>query len=485
MRLATACLLIAVLASVSLRAQESFPATHIARLDIVEPDPDAGTIGGAAIIAVTMPAGPSRIRVTVAPDGDLPDSLFLLYRPGLTGGVVLDKAAFPAGSSTLTTVIPLFTPAALAAIDSGHIWLAIHKRSNHASYVEGPVVSVLSAVAPDPSGANVVPPVDDIDATGHCGLAYDPGSNSFRYTAWWLDLSGAATAARIRRGPVGSNGPVVFEMPLTPGFEQSIGIWESPGAELRNAMLNGELYFEVATSAYPNGELRGQIYPVEGFTSAIEPANEVPPVTGSAASGSAYLLITAHGTIGVFNKLQGVIGNLSGPITDAHIHRGEIGQNGPSAAPLESPTGTTIDLELASGSAGGALSDEIVGDIRATRAYVDVHTAAHQDGEARGQLIPARTLLTPAPTVSVPLSAADARSFSARYDRSSGMIVITAPGASRIALHAVDGRSVRTVGCDGSRCEISAEGLPAGPYFTRALDTEGRVIGGGGVMVGW
>jgi hypothetical protein len=382
-------------------------------------------------------------------------------------------------------VIPLFTPAALAAIDSGHIWLAIHKRSNHASYVEGPVVSVLSAVAPDPSGANVVPPVDDIDATGHCGLAYDPGSNSFRYTAWWLDLSGAATAARIRRGPVGSNGPVVFEMPLTPGFEQSIGIWESPGAELRNAMLNGELYFEVATSAYPNGELRGQIYPVEGFTSAIEPANEVPPVTGSAASGSAYLLITAHGTIGVFNKLQGVIGNLSGPITDAHIHRGEIGQNGPSAAPLESPTGTTIDLELASGSAGGALSDEIVGDIRATRAYVDVHTAAHQDGEARGQLIPARTLLTPAPTVSVPLSAADARSFSARYDRSSGMIVITAPGASRIALHAVDGRSVRTVGCDGSRCEISAEGLPAGPYFTRALDTEGRVIGGGGVMVGW
>lgn len=486
MRLLTVYIVMTWLVCISAAAQVSFPATHLARLDILEPNPDAGTIGAVGIIGVDPTTGIAQIRVSAAPEGDAPDSLFLLYQFSAGTGVVIAGMPFPAGTTTFTAALPFFTPGVLASVDSGMIWLAVTRRSNHSLYATGPVQSIPSAVAPEPSGLEVVPPVTTTEGVGHCALTLDPATGNFRYTAWWLDLSGTATAARIRRASVGATGPVVFEMPLTSGSEQSIGIWENPGEELRNAAANGELYFEVVTSAYPGGELRGQIYRLEGFTAAIEPENEVPPVTGTAASGSAYLLITAHGTGEVFNKLQGVIGDLTGPITAAHIHRGAIGQSGDPVVTLERPTSRTIDLELASGSAGGALGDDIVAEIRAARTYVNVHTAANQSGEARGQLIPARTRLVTGSTGAVPATGDGIVSLSAQYDRSNRMITISAGAASKgraVEIYAADGRLVRTASSEGSQCEISAAGLPVGPYFIVLRDGGRSTIGACPVMV--
>jgi CHRD domain len=468
MRLSTTCMVIALLACTFTTAQESFPATHLARLDILEPHPNAGTIGGVAIIAMNPASGAVQVRVTAASAGDAPGALLLQYRGPDGTTVRVSAVPFEANTPTLTTTFALSAPGFAASIDSGWVWLAITRRSDQIPYADGPITTIPSAVAPEPSGKEVVPPVSGTEGVAHCALTFDPQTNLFRYTAWWLDLSGPATAARIRRAAAGSNGPILFEMPLTPGSEQSIGTWANASPDVREAIVKGELYFEVTTAAHPNGELRGQIYTVEGFTAAIEPENEAPPVVG-AASGSAYLLITAHGTDEVFNKLQGVIGNLSGPMTAAHIHRGAIGQSGPAAVTLERPTSTTIDLELASGSAGGALKDDIVNEIRAERTYVNVHTAVNVDGEARGQLIPARTRLVTAPEASVSATAERA-GFAAMYDRGNRTITLTIDRAARessIALHAADGRVVRTMTCDGSRCEISAAGLPAGLYFVR------------------
>ncbi|HVZ39766.1 MAG TPA: CHRD domain-containing protein [Candidatus Kapabacteria bacterium] len=473
MNVRTAYLLLVLAAPLAATAQESFPATHIARLDIVAPRPGAGTIGGVAIAAVNTDLGTLQLRVSAAPAGDSPDSLLLLYRNGSSGDLTLGGTPFPPNASTLSLTIPGFAGLAQGALDSGYVWLRVTTRSDHAAYAEGPVVEINSAVTPEPSGREVVPPVDSTDGVASLGLTYDPATKGFRYTAWWLGLSGPATAARIRRGAVGVNGPIVFEMPLTSGFDQSLGMWADPGDELRTAMLNGELYLEVTTAKYPNGELRGQIYPLEGYTAAIEPGNEVPAVSGSTASGSAYLLITAQGTVEAFDKLQGVVGNLSGPINAAHIHRAPIGQNSGPAVTLDIPTPTTLDLELATGSAGGTIAEDIVQDIRATRTYVNVHTATHQSGEARGQLIPARTNLRTGGVGGVQAMTEERPDFRAWYHRSEGTIVfnVDAPeGARRIELFGPDGRLVRGAACEVSRCDMSAGGLPAGPYFARLLE---------------
>lgn len=485
MKLRTLCLLFAFAAPMATTAQESFPATHIARLDIVEPRPSAGTVGGVAIVAVSEATGTAQIRVSAAPAGDMPDSLLLVRRTDGGGDIVLGGIPFPPNATTVTTTLPGFIGPALTLLDSGMLWFRVTTRSDHADYVEGPIVAVLSAVAPEPSGMEVVPRVDSTDGVGHCGLVYDAAANSFHVNAWWLDLSGPATAARIRRAPLGSNGPTVFEMPLTSGSDQYIGTWTNPSAELRTALLNNELYFEITSARFPNGELRGQIYPVEGFTAAIEPDNETPAVTGSTASGSAYLLITAHGTVEAFNKLQGVVGNLSGPINAAHIHRAPIGQNGSPAVTLEIPTPTTIDLELATGSAGGTITDAIVQDIRATGAYVNVHTAAHQSGEARGQLIPARTRIA-APIGGVEAADGSARPFTAWWTTASVEIAfhIGLPAhARRIVLHDMMGRVVRTTPCDGVAATMPTGGLPAGLYFARLLEENGNVTASCRVIV--
>lgn len=486
MRISTACMLTVLLACVSATAQESFPATHIARLDIMEPNPNAGTIGGVAIIAVNQGQS-SQIRVSAAPQGDMPDTVFLLYRPATGSDIILARMPFPANSPTITTSIDLLLPSAsvLAMADSGRIWLSIYKRNSPRRYAEGPVQSVPSAIAPEPSGAEVVPPVQGTDGVAHCGLTYDPVGNNFRYTAWWLDLTGPAVTARLHTGAPGSDGPPVFDIPLTPGSDESIGIWPNPTEQQRTAILNGEIYFEITTAAHLDGEIRGQIYPVEGFTAAIEPGNEVPAAAGTSASGSAYLLITAHGTNEVFNKLQGVIGNLSGPINAAHIHRGAMGQNGPPVVTLEQPSPSTIDLELASGSAGGAMSNEIVADIRVAGTYANVHTAAYQNGEARGQLIPARTRLS-APTGSVRTDAMGTVRFTALYDRGNQMIAFTTDamtGTHDIAMYAADGRLVRMVTCEEMSCAMPTQGLPAGPYFVRLQNAGGSAVAACPVMI--
>ncbi len=459
-------------------AQESFAATHVARLDIVSPFPNAGTIGSAAIIAVNPLTSSAQVRITSLDPGNGVDSAFVVYSTGPGFRLVVAGLPFPQGSATLSAEIPLFTQQMLLAIDSGHVFIEVHSAGNHAVYTSGPVVAAPTAITPEPEGAQVVPPVSTTNAVGNCSLVFDPGANAIRYNAWWLDLDGKATWARIRQGAPGTNGATVLDMPLVDNATQAIGTWDAPSQDAIAALAAGGLYFEVGSSAHPNGELRGQIYPVETYTSALDSRNESPAVTGSSAGGTAFLMITAHGTVEAFNKLQGVMGNLSGPITAAHIHLGAKGANGAPAATLETQVPNVLDLELATGSAGGTLSNATVQEIRAERSYVNVHTSAHQSGEARGQLIAARTNLHP-PTGAVEVPSETAGTVSARYLAAERLVAFTlgsAPRERRIVLHALDGRQVRAITTFGAEATMPAGDLPAGVYLAQVLEN-GRTAG--------
>lgn len=446
----------------SATAQESFPATHIARLDILDPHPDAGTIGGVAIADIEMPQISIDLRVSV----NVPaDSLFLFYRTESGETQKIWDWKFEENSTTVSGALVLSAVQFPRTIDSGRIWLMVTRKSDKTPYVEGPLQRIISAVAPEPSGDEVVPPVST-DGVAHFGMSYDPTSNSIHYTAWWLDLEGIATSARIGRGVKGSDGSFEFNIPLSMESDLAIGTWSQPSAAILEYARTGELYFEIATTAHPEGEIRGQIYPVEGFTAFLEPENEVPPATASNGSGSAYLLITAHGTNEVFNKLQGVAGQLTSATIMAHIHSGAIGVSGPPLVTLERPSLGTIDLELASGSAGGAMDDNIVNAIRDTQTYVNIHTDAFVNGEVRGQLIPARTNISPI-AASVPTDI-ELPTVSAFYSASSQTINISIDGSyetRRVALSTVDGKIVSRTTTNNGRCEIDAAGLASGVYY--------------------
>jgi hypothetical protein len=70
---------------------------------------------------------------------------------------------------------------------------------------------------------------------------------------------------------------------------------------------------------------------------------------------------------------------LSGPATAAHFH-------GPAATDVNAPPVVPISGNLVSPIKGDAtLTDAQAADLQAGRWYFNVHTAAHNDGELRGQ----------------------------------------------------------------------------------------------------
>jgi hypothetical protein len=102
-------------------------------------------------------------------------------------------------------------------------------------------------------------------------------------------------------------------------------------------------------------------------------ANEVPPVTTSAA-GKGKFTIGDDGSVAGSITTTGVAG------LAAHIHTGAPGVNGPVTIPL------TKDGDTYTAAAGAKLDADGVKAFKAGNLYVNVHSAANKGGEIRGQL---------------------------------------------------------------------------------------------------
>ena len=105
-------------------------------------------------------------------------------------------------------------------------------------------------------------------------------------------------------------------------------------------------------------------------------SQEVPPVT-TAASGSSTI------TVGADKSVSGSVTTTGVNATAAHIHMAAMGQNGPVIIPLTKTADGVWSVP-----AGAKLTDAQYDAFKAGNLYVNVHTAAHKDGELRGQLNP-------------------------------------------------------------------------------------------------
>ncbi|HLO84553.1 MAG TPA: CHRD domain-containing protein [Nostocaceae cyanobacterium] len=125
------------------------------------------------------------------------------------------------------------------------------------------------------NGAQENPPVNT-PATGTAKgtLTGGPGSWVFNYVVNYSGLQGVITRpfAHIHNAPIGVNGPVVHDLdkantaPIAGSTAGTItGDWrfDDPTRPLTDALaqqlLNGNTYFNIHTSRFPGGEIRGQI----------------------------------------------------------------------------------------------------------------------------------------------------------------------------------------------------------------------------------
>jgi hypothetical protein len=275
-----------------------------------------------------------------------------------------------------------------------------------ANAVPGPSSTTLIA---DLSGDNQVPALTS-SGSGFASFTVSPDETSIAYRLYANDTVGV-TQAHIHIAASNENGPVAAFLfgPADPAVDadgllaegtiMASDLVASAGfdgtmTQFLSALRSGGAYVNLHTAANPPGELRGQIRPAaRHLGTSISGENQNPPLMLD-SSGYAGLTISADDS-SVGYRLYA--DNTTG-VTQAHIHLGGPGENGPVAAFLFGFADPAVDSDglLASGtitegdlvaSAGfDASMGQFLDALRSGGAYVNLHTVAHPPGELRGSI---------------------------------------------------------------------------------------------------
>jgi hypothetical protein len=107
------------------------------------------------------------------------------------------------------------------------------------------------------NGAKETPPTSS-SATGTGTFTLT--SSGLQYDITLRGLSGSViTGAHFHHGDIGVAGPVVEPITFNASTLRATGTWTDLTAEERSELLDGDVYVNVHTAAYPDGEIRGQV----------------------------------------------------------------------------------------------------------------------------------------------------------------------------------------------------------------------------------
>ena len=338
--------------------------------------------------------------------------------PGVPAGIVF---ALPAGNPKIG--VWNYPEAMEADILAGKMYVNIHSGNHPAGEIRGQITSTTATL----DGAQETP------ATGSNGRGegifnLDTQANQLKYYISFEGLTGTETAAHIHGFALhGVPAGVIHTLPLG---SPKIGVFNYSEPQ-EEALVSGQAYVNIHSTAHPDGEIRGQIV---GLVVPMDGAQQV-PAAASTAGGMGLVSFDRNQ-----NALSFYIwvGGLSSAETVAHIH---------GFAPRGMNAGVQLPLPLGSRKLGlwnyGAANQPAV---FAGTSYFNVHSMSFPDGEIRGQIEGFyRRLPVDAPELesgpttfgrAVPNPFADATTI--QFD-------LKAAGAVRVAIYDARGRLVRTL----------------------------------------
>ena len=174
---------------------------------------------------------------------------------GANGGVIFPMTQTATGSNIWVSAAgATMTDAQIATIKAGGLYFNAHSAAFPGGEIRGQIArnvrfANLNAVQEVPTNAST--------ATGVGTLVVDPAT---RAASGGITLTGmTATMAHIHLGAPGANGGVIIDLVSAGG-----GVWNVPAnatltAALLKAFKQGNLYFNAHSTAFPGGEIRGQI----------------------------------------------------------------------------------------------------------------------------------------------------------------------------------------------------------------------------------
>lgn len=214
-----------------------------------------------------------------------------------------------------------------------------------------------------------VPPTGSL-ATGDCVARLNEIATELTITC--AHTVANVDSAHIHNAPPGMNGGIVF--PFPDAVSPITGVWDMDAGDLAQ-LEAGNLYVNVHSAAFPNGEIRGQITgpAADAYSFFADQGQEVPP-TGSAAMGfcdGALNDSETEFTIACHHDVAAV--------TAAHIHDAPPGMEGGVVFPF--PDADTPMF------GAWALSPTNVIQLHDGNLYVNIHSTPFPDGEIRGQIL--------------------------------------------------------------------------------------------------
>ena len=272
-----------------------------------------------------------------------------------------------------------------AYILGNRTYVNIYTAANPTGEIRGQAATAVMTVSLSGAGERPTPVSTSANGFGVFTLVGRDLSFNLNYhglsgPATTAHLHGAATDAGIAAPLIELKNFIV----VGSGTAGSIVGTVTPNPSQLAAVVDGQVYANIHTDPYPNGEIRGQLSVEETavpFSADLSGAGERPNTVDTSATGFVYARLTGNQL-----QLHGVFRGLSGPATAAHIH-------GP--APASGTADVLFDLaSLTRGTLGR--EGDFIGTIELSEiwrsillsgdTYINIHTAANPGGEIRGQL---------------------------------------------------------------------------------------------------
>lgn len=298
--------------------------------------------------------------------------------PEENGPVIVDLADLITGNTIRGNVT--ITIQDLIDIITGNVYINVHTTDHPDGEIRGQL-NYLPGITFD----GWMSPLQEnpFTASAGTGLAIATVYPSINDIALWMltdNLTGPIGAAHLHHAPLTENGGVVHDLSadIIGNGLVHLGVLDDG---ILGDLLRGEVYINAHTAAYPGGELRGQLFRLarDGYGFDLCTGQETGTVTAPGAQGSGLVSIDRlHSNV----NISVVADQLTGPLTQSHIHQGDIGQNGGVVADLTGfYTENTMFLY------GAGTDTALINAIRAGKDYINIHTDLHPAGEIRGQIV--------------------------------------------------------------------------------------------------